>query len=400
MRSAQDNTPILVYFNYHINKMIKVMYKKSSKRLITLVLATCLLSACGSKAQNSVNDQKEKELKEEIGQMLIVGFRGTEADDNNHIVRDIRDYNIGGVILFEYDAPSKSRPRNITSREQLKQLCHNLQELAEGTLLIGIDQEGGIVSRLKEQYGFPPFASAQYCAEKGADTVRHYARLTAETLAELGINLDFAPCVDVNVNPGCPVIGKLERSFGRNPNNVARFAEIWVEELQQKGVTACLKHFPGHGSSKSDTHLGIADVSKTWQEVELIPYEELIRFNDIRMIMTSHVFNAKLDSVYPATLSAATLTGLLRDSLHYNGVIVTDDLAMGAMTQQYGYEEILLRAILAGADMMCLSNNGQEYNPDIVPQTIELIYNMVKKGLITEERIHESAERIRQLKRS
>lgn len=116
------------------------------------------------------------------------------------------------------------------------------------------------------------------------------------------------------------------------------------------------------------------------------------------MLMTTHVFNSQLDSIYPATLSKATLTGLLRDSLGYTGVIITDDMAMGAMQREYSYEEMLLRSILAGADMLCLSNNGQYYNPDIVPQTVDIIYQMVKRGKITRARIHESAERIKKLK--
>lgn len=360
-----------------------------------LLLTLCLASlTCCSQPKPSQDDK----LKEEIGEMLLVGFRGTELTDDCHIVRDIRDYHIGGVILFEYDAPSKSRPRNISSRQQLKKLCGDLQALTDETLLISIDQEGGMVSRLKEKYGFPTFASAQKTAQQGDDSVRYYANLTAKTLNDLGINLNFAPCVDINVNPACPIIGKLERSFGNNAKKVSRCAKIWIDEQQKNGVTACLKHFPGHGSSKSDTHLGLADVSDTWKELELEPYKTLIKNSDVRMVMTTHVFNARIDSLYPATLSKPTLTGLLRDSLHFRGVIITDDLAMGAMTDQYGYEEIVKRAILAGADMLCLSNNGKDYNADVVPQTVELIYNMVKKGDIPAERIKQSANRIRQLK--
>ena len=257
-----------------------------------------------------------------------------------------------------------------------------------------------MVSRLKTKYGFPAFASAQQCAAAGDDSVRHYARLTAQTLHDMGINLDFAPCVDVNVNPQCPVIGKIERSFSDNPTRVAHCAAIWVDELQRLGVTACLKHFPGHGSSKKDSHLGLADVSNTWQPVELEPYRRLIgSSHDVRMVMTTHVFNARLDSLYPATLSPATLGTLLRDSLHFGGVIITDDLAMGAMTIQYPFEEILLRAILAGADMLCLSNNGQVYNPDVVPQSVDIILNLVRTGRLSADRIHQSAQRIRAMKR-
>ena len=364
-------------------------------KIFTALLA--FLASCGN-AQKPEYNADDTALRRDIAQMLLVGFRGTDLNDTNHIVRDIRDYAIGGVILFEYDAPSRSRPRNIVSPSQLQRLCGDLQALSPETLLIGIDQEGGRVTRLKSQYGFPLFASAQKTARDGNDSVRHYARLTASTLRSLGINLNFAPCVDVNINPSCPIIGKLERSFSPRSSRVGECGAIWVEEQQRQGVTACLKHFPGHGSSKADTHLGIADVSDTWHPSELDPYRSLIRRGDVRMVMTTHVFNAQIDSIFPATLSYRTLTGLLRDSLHFDGVIITDDLAMGAMTQQYEYGEMLRLTILAGADMLCLSNNGSEYDADIVPNTIDLIYNMVKSGDIPADRIRQSADRIRHLK--
>lgn len=362
---------------------------------LLLFLAIMMAAGCKNVERYSPEDEA---LRKEIGQMLLVGFRGTELDEEHHIVRDIRDYNIGGVILFEYDVPSQSRPRNISSPGQLKNLCSYLQGVAGGTLLIGIDQEGGMVTRLKQNYGFPYFASAASMSAAGTDSARYYARLTASTLAEAGINLNFAPCVDVNINPQCPVIGKIGRSFGESADRVAEFASIWVEEQQRQGVTACLKHFPGHGSSKKDTHLGLADVSDTWQPSELEVYRMLLRRSDIRMVMTTHVFNAKLDNVYPATLSKATLNGLLRDSLGFDGVVITDDMAMGAMTQQYEYEDMLRLAIMAGADMLCISNNGAKYDDDVVPRTVDMIYNMVKEGKIDIERIHESAARVARLK--
>lgn len=370
----------------------------------TIGFAVCLLicslwTGCG-RAQSAAEYSKEdRALRAEIGQLLMVGFRGTEINDTMHIVRDIKDYHIGGVILFEYDVPSQSRPRNISSRKQLTKLCHDLQRQSETTLLIGIDQEGGKVNRLKEHYGFPPFLSAQQMAKEGNQSVRRQAALTAKTLQQAGINVDFAPCVDVNVNPDCPIIGKLGRSFGSDARRVSECASLWVNELQRCGVAACLKHFPGHGSSQEDTHQGVADVSDSWSDIELEPYRRLIADNEVLMIMTTHVFNAQIDSVYPATLSKATLSGLLRDSLHYEGVIITDDLAMGAMTKVYSYEEMLLRSLEAGADMLCISNNGSQYQRDIVPQTVDLIFRLVKEGRLDESRIHESAARVEQLKK-
>lgn len=367
------------------------------KRLF-LILYTLLL--CGSFASCQPHyTPEEKQLRKDIAEMLMVGFRGTEIDDDNTIVRDICDYGVGGVILFEFDCPSQSRPRNITSPQQLRQLCASLQGLGTERLFIAIDQEGGMVNRLKPSYGFPSFPSPAATAAQGNDSVRHCAALTAQWLNWLGINLNFAPCVDVNVNPECPVIGRMERSFSDNPERVAECASIWIEEQQRRGVLSCLKHFPGHGSSKADTHAGLVDVSDTWLPLELEPYRTLIGKKEVQMIMTTHVFNSHLDSIYPATLSTATLTTLLRDSLHFEGVIVTDDLAMGAMVRQYSFDDILLRTILAGADMLCLSNNGGTYDPDLVPHAVDAIFQMVKEGKISAARITQSANKIRNLKK-
>ncbi len=368
-----------------------------TKRTFILIIITLLLSGNACNAQ--YYSPEDIELRQEIGQMLMVGFRGTEATTGNTIYRDITEYNIGGVILFEYDAPSQSRPRNINSRLQLQKLCRGLQQIADGNLLIAIDQEGGKVNRLKSQYGFPNFISAKAMGvENDPDTTRFYSNQTAKILKSMGINLNFAPCVDIDANPNCPVIGKLERSFSDNPMMVVKHAMMWIEEHDKHNIISSLKHFPGHGSSQTDTHLGIADVSTSWTADELIPYQALIDSQMVDVIMTSHVFNSQLDSVYPATLSSKIVTDLLRNKMGYNGVIVTDDLAMGAMADHYSLEDILELAILAGADILCLSNNGTTYDPHIAPKAVEIIYNKVIDGKISRERIHQSYVRIQQLK--
>lgn len=368
------------------------------KNRVFLLIAIVLLS-CSNICCAQYYSPEDEELRKEIGQMLMVGFRGTELSTGHSVYRDITEYNIGGVILFEYDAPSQSRPRNINSRLQLQKLCKSLQQLTDDNLLIAIDQEGGKVNRLKSQYGFPAFMSAKDMGtENDPDTTRYYAALTAKTLRSMGINLNFAPCVDVDANPACPIIGKLDRSFSADPMMVVKHAYMWIEEHHRHNVISSLKHFPGHGSSQSDTHLGIADVSNSWTADELIPYQALIDSQMVDVIMTSHVFNSQLDSVYPATLSKKIITDLLRNKMGFNGVIVTDDLAMGAMTDHYSLEQILELAINAGADILCLSNNGTTYDPDIAPKAVEIIYNMVIDGKISRERIHRSFERIQELK--
>ena len=364
---------------------------------LLLLLTPLMLSACG---QNTTK-KEDQELKDKIAQMLIVGFRGTELTPDSHIYNDIKELNIGGVILFEYDAPTKSRPRNITSEEQVTKLNADMQAIAKTPLFISIDQEGGKVNRLKDSYGFPVTVSAQYLGSvNNADTTAIWADRTAELLARMGVNLNFAPSVDVNVNPENPIIGKIERSFSNDPSVVANNARIWVDEHRRHGVISSLKHFPGHGSSKADTHLGLADITDTWTDAELIPYKTLITEGNCDMIMTSHVFNSKLDSVYPATLSKAILTGVLRDSLGFNGVIVTDDMAMGAIVQHYSFEDALEKTINAGADMLILSNNGKDYDPQVAQKAIDIIFTFVKDGKIPAQTIDGAYNRIMALKKT
>lgn len=348
----------------------------------------------------------EYTLDEAIGQMLLVGFRGTAVDSTDHIYRDLRDYHVGSVILFDYDVPTGTRGRNIRSAGQVKALCAQLRAL-NPDLLIGIDQEGGYVSRLGTRYGFPKTLTAQRSATLGIDSVRSQARLTAGMLASLGINLNFAPVADVNVNPSCPVIGALERSFSADTAAVARCCEVWIEEQRAKGVVSCLKHFPGHGSAKGDTHKGLVDVTKTWQRRELAPYRALCSSPETgevpeggrgMMVMTAHVINRQLDPAgLPASLSPK-ITSYLRDTLGFQGVIVTDDLAMGAISGQYSLEQTVRMALEAGADLLCLSNNGGHYDPDLVPKVVKVIKKLVADGTVSEERIRQSALRVRGLK--
>ncbi len=363
------------------------------KKIFLLLVAVLLFShACS--AQNN-----DTELKQKIAQMLVVGFRSTTLTPANHIYNDIKKLNIGGVILFEYDVPSQSRPRNISSPAQVKKLIDDLQAIAPTPLFISIDQEGGKVNRLRNSYGFPVTVSAKYQGKTDhEDTTARYAKETAGTLINAGFNLNFAPCVDVDVNPACPVIGKLERSFSADPQQVVKHAGIWIREQQAQGIIACPKHFPGHGSATGDTHLGVVDVSNTWSEKELIPYRYFIENNMADIIMTSHVYNAHIDAEFPATLSKTTLTGILRKQLHFGGVIVSDDLAMGAIADHYKLEVALEKAINAGVDMLCLSNNGKTYDSHLAERAINTIFTLVKSGKISPETIDASYNRIKALK--
>jgi beta-N-acetylhexosaminidase len=345
---------------------------------------------------------QDPSLETKIGQMLLLGFRGLTVGDESPIVRDIRERHIGGVVLFDYDVARQSPVRNIQSPEQVAALTAALQDAAEIPLLVAIDQEGGYVSRLKEAHGFPPTVSAQ---ELGAlddvEKTHQQGATTARTLAELGVNFNLAPVVDLNLNPDNPAVGRVERSFGTDPQLVIRHAQAWIDAHHAHGVLTCLKHFPGHGSSRDDTHDGFVDVTEQWAEVELEPYVHLIRHGRCDAVMTAHIFNAKLDPERPATLSHNVIIDLLREQMGYDGTVVTDDLGMRAISTQYGFETALQYAIEAGVDILTFGNNTPteaEHVTDAAARAVDHIARLVAEGQISEERIDRSYQRIQALK--
>lgn len=338
-------------------------------------------------------------LAAKIGELVMVGFRGTVLDDSDPILAQVRTGQVGGVVLFDVDVAT-GFSRNIESPEQVASLVADLQAAASSPLLVATDQEGGRVSRLKERYGFPATSSQQELGERNSlDSTRAQARLTAETLADGGINLNLAPVVDVNVDPDSPAVGALGRSFSSDPAVVTDHARAVIEAHREEGVLTALKHFPGHGSAPGDTHLGFVDVTDTWSPEELEPYRVLVDEGNVDLVMTAHVFNGALDPDWPATLSPATIIGVLRDELGFQGVVVSDDLQMGAITDDYGLETAVQQALLAGVDILLFANNtAQAYEPDIAPRVVAIVESLVREGALSEERIDESVERVRLLK--
>lgn len=384
----------------------KLTNLKSTRKIANLyqilsLILVLFFTSCLSVSQKD-NPTKESNLDTQIGQMIMVGFRGLDINQSKHIVRDVQKYSIGGVVLYSIDLPSKrQQPRNIKSPDQLKKLNNDLQALSDTVLWIGIDQEGGRVSRLTPKYGFPPrIPSAFYLGNlNNADSSQFYSEQTANLLQSIGVNFNFAPVVDVNVNPECPVIGGLERSFSSDESAVIEQATIVINENKKQGILSSLKHFPGHGSAKTDSHKGFTDVTDTWTEKELLPYENLIKTNTVDIIMTAHVFNSKLDSLYPATLSKKITHHYLREVYNWDGVIISDDMHMGAIADNFELELAIEKAIEAGVDMLMFSNNSpKSYDPEIVPKAITIIKKLISDGKITKERIQESYDRIMKLK--
>lgn len=217
-------------------------------------------------------------------------------------------------------------------------------------------------------------------------------------LTGVGFNLDFAPCVDLNVNSQSPAIGALGRSFSADPRRVSADAQAFAQGLGSAGVLSCLKHFPGHGSAAGDSHLGFTDVTTTWDSSEPVPYRALIGQDAVDMVMTAHVFNAALDPEYPASLSWRITTGLLRGDLGFTGVIVTDDLQMRAVTDKYSLEQTVRLALDAGADILLFGNN-LAYDPDLPAKVQGILVDLVRTGSVPEPRVQESYARIMGLKK-
>lgn len=338
-------------------------------------------------------------LEQMIGQMIMVGFRGDSVDEQSPVAADIQRHGIGGVILFDYDFQKGSFERNIKSPKQLGKLIADLQELSgDNTLLIAVDQEGGRVSRLKKSYGFRDSVSQSYLGNIDViETTLNYSLRTAQDLSELGINLNLAPVVDLNINPDNPVIGSMDRSFSHDPQVVVRHAWEVINAHRVFHVLTAIKHFPGHGSSIDDSHLGLVDVTDTWAETELLPFMELMADPGCDMIMTAHIYNRNLDPHWPATMSERIINGILRQRLGFDGVVISDDMQMKAIREHFSLDLALEMTINAGVDMIIFGNN-LIYEQDIAARSIAIISNLVEEGRVSRERIRESYERIMNLK--
>jgi beta-N-acetylhexosaminidase len=321
-------------------------------------------------------------IRDEIGQLLMVGIAGEEPTAEER--RTIKEHRFGGFILFG---------RNCRAPDQLTNLCRLLWRTArELPPLIGIDHEGGRVHRLPEP--FTRFPAARAIGRSGNPELAYRtARAMATELALAGINLNFAPVLDVDSNPRNPVIA--ERSFADKPREVMRFTRKFIEGLRAGGIIPCGKHFPGHGGSAEDSHVELPRVDRTVAElkrVELAPFAHACR-QRIESLMTAHVAYPALDGEVPATLSSKIITGLLRRQWHYNGVVFSDDMDMAAVSGIGGAEQGLL-AVRAGVDVLL-------YGRDLARavETYELMLKKTERDARLRARVRMSFLRLRALKR-
>ena len=326
----------------------------------------------------------------------MVGFRGLTVSTTDPIRKAIED-GLGGVILFDRHQATGG-VRNIESPAQVRSLTADLQARAgDRPFIVAIDLEGGLVTRLSPKFGFPAVASEAEIGATGHDQqVTTWARGIAETLASVGVNLNLAPVVDLNVNPQNPAIGTLGRAFSADPNLVARYAGIEIQAHRHRGVRTTLKHFPGLGSATANTDFGVADVTTTWTPAELLPYRSLIGQGLADVIMAGHLVNGQVDKDHPASLSRAIVTGLLREQLGWDGPVITDDLQAGAITTAFGLEEAVSLALTAGTDLLLFANQ-QTFDPDIATRILDVVEGLVQKGTVSESRIDEAVARVRRL---
>lgn len=321
----------------------------------------------------------------------MVGFRGFKLAPDDPI-REALQAGLGGVILFDRD--KETITRNIQSPSQVRNLVASLRELAPGNLIIAIDQEGGRVSRLNLNNGFPgTWSQAEVGATGNPDKAFDSGRDMGETMAGLGIDLNLAPVVDLNINPENPAVGALDRSFSPDPTVVTDMAAAEILGLHEFGIRAAIKHFPGLGSASSNTDYANVDVTATWTEVELEPYEALIQAGLPDAVMVGHMINDRFDPGVPASLSAATIDGLLRGRLGWDGAVITDDLGAEAIASTYSQEDAVALALEAGNDLLLFANQA-DFVADLAPNLIELIAQLVESGRIAESRIDEAIDRL------
>ena len=362
----------------------------------TLILLTLILTSCSlpSTPMPTPITQSPNHsiftLEQKIGQLMLVGFDGTTLTPEFRAV--IQQLHIGGVIFYD---------RNVASPQQVAQLNADLQAAARANgdplLFTAIDQEGGVVARLREDRGFTEFPGQMaVAATNDVENARRIARALADELNALGFNMDLTPDLDVNNNPDNPIIST--RSFGADPARVATYGVAYIETLQRAGIIAIGKHFPGHGDTAIDSHAALPTVPHDrarLDAVELVPFRAAMRAN-VAGIMTAHITFPAIDPTpgLAATLSPRVLKGLVRDEMHYDGLIMTDELTMGALaTSGYPAPRAAVAALRAGADVLLFQTGYAMHR-----EAHAALVDAVKRGEIPEARVDEALRRVLRVK--
>lgn len=345
-------------------------------------------------SENGVNGEKDDasgdtdngsmSLDEKIGQMIFSGVNGTEmtAETKNNIQK----YHVGGIILFANNINSKNQTVNFLNEMKTANADNPYP------LLLGVDEEGGSVTRMPDEIKSLP-TSRSIGKLNDPDVSFNVGTILGKQMKALGLNLDFAPVLDVNSNPDNPVIG--DRSFGDNPNIVTKLGIQTMKGIQNEGIISVMKHFPGHGDTGEDSHLELPKVNKSYEQfskLELVPFKKAISEGaDVSMV--AHILLPKIDEDYPASMSKEVITGILREDYAFDGVVITDDLTMEAITDHYSIADAAVQSVKAGGDLLLVA-----HDPNLIATVFDKLKGAVEDGEISEDRIDESVERITHLK--
>jgi beta-N-acetylhexosaminidase len=318
-------------------------------------------------------------LERKAAKMLAVGFTGTTPPNE---LRELIGRGVASAILFK---------RNIEAPEQVAALTTDIKRIARHPVLLCVDQEGGRVARLRD--GFTTIPSMRALGKTNDVRLAYdVGRVLARELRAVNIDLDFTPVVDVDTNPNNPVIA--DRSFGADVDLVSRMGVALIKGLQENGAAACAKHFPGHGDTSQDSHYDLPRLPHSvdrLRRVELPPFKAAVDA-DVAMIMTSHVIFEPLDGKYPATMSRSALDGILRDQMHYDGVVISDDLEMKAIADHFALEDVIIRGVDAGCDLFAVCHSAELQN-----EFIDILVRAVERGDVSRDRIEEANRRVDRL---
>lgn len=342
----------------------------------------------------TVTPAADNDLSTMIGQMIMVGFEGASVDDPafRDILEKVQQGRITGVLYLQ---------RNIAGRSSVRAMNKALQQAAGRPVLVAIDQEGGAIQRVPGSTGFPRVPSARSVARKATprEAYETYSGL-ASYLHRWGFNLNLGPVADLDINPDNPVIGRLGRSFSANPSTVVQYSAAFVESHREHGVLTALKHFPGHGSSRRDSHNGWADVTETSKPAEVEVFRKLIAQGYADLVMSGHIYDAKFQTgarKLPASLEPGVIRTVLRKELGFHGAVISDDLQMAAIADKFSLRDTVVSAVLAGNDIIVFGNS-KSIDPEIDTKVTAILREEATKNATLRKAIAAAYGRVVKLK--
>jgi len=318
--------------------------------------------------------------------MLLLGFIGDNPDTDgaDMVAEHLAEGRIGGVLFLRH---------NVRSRDGVEALAARFRTIKPDAWL-AIDQEGGAVQRLSEDLGYTAIPRAYNVLQTmDADEARALYRRAAVEFRQAGFNMNLAPVADVQDDAN-GVIGQWGRGYGDDAQTIAAYAGAFIDAFEAEGAACAIKHFPGHGRSRGDSHSGFVDITQSWSEAELEPFRRLIESDHAHLIMGGHLTHSGLDPAgVPVTVSRPILTGLLREQMGFEGALITDDLDMGAIRENYAQRDAVIRSIAAGNDMIMMSNSAAP-DPELPQKFARWIGEAIEEGTFGEARINRSMQRL------